>query len=228
MPMPLRARMARRTRSPGAGVGAADATAGGAAAARAKPRLATGERRPLRSPRRTPDVRQRLILLGLLLTAFALHLMAGFTVFVPVKDIVVTGVIQGFGLGFVFIPLSTITYITLPTQYRAEAASLFSLVRNIGSSLGVSLGFTLFTRNTVRQHAYMTEAITPYSTWLDLNTAPGNIALGSDQVLSLVDLELTRQAMAIAYINDFKLMMFLVLFLVPMVLFLDNTKPATA
>ncbi|HWK55446.1 MAG TPA: DHA2 family efflux MFS transporter permease subunit [Hyphomicrobiales bacterium] len=173
------------------------------------------------------DQRQ-LILIGLLLTAFALHLMAGFTVFVPVKDIVVTGVIQGFGLGFVFIPLSTITYITLPTQYRAEAASLFSLVRNIGSSIGVSLGFTLFTRNTVRQHAYMTEAITPYSTWLDLHVAPGNIALGSDQVLSLVDLELTRQAMAIAYINDFKLMMFLVLFLVPMVVLLDNTKPATA
>jgi DHA2 family multidrug resistance protein len=165
-----------------------------------------------------------LILLGLLLTAYALYLMTGFTTFVPERDIIVTGMIQGFGLGFVFIPLSSVTYITLEPRYRAEAASLFSLVRNIGSSIGVSLGFTTFARITAAQHAYLGEAITPFSTWLNLDVSPDLAAPGSSAVLALLNGEITRQAMTIAYINDFKLMMWLVLALVPMLLFLDNTK----
>ena len=164
-----------------------------------------------------------LILLGLLLTAFALNLMCGFSIYVPAKDIIITGLIQGFGLGFVFIPLSSASYTTLEPRYRAEAASLFSLVRNLGSSIGVSVGFTLFSRNTVRQHAYLTEAITPYSTWLDLSTTPDMILPGSSMMLRLFDMEITRQAMAIAYINDFKLMMWLVLAMVPLVFVLSNT-----
>jgi DHA2 family multidrug resistance protein len=169
-----------------------------------------------------------LILLGLLLTAYALYLMVGFTTFVPERDIIVTGMIQGFGLGFVFIPLSSVTYITLEPHYRAEAASLFSLVRNIGSSIGVSLGFTVFARITAAQHAYIGESVTPFSTWLPLNVTPDLAAPGSSAALAMLDGEITRQAMTIAYINDFKLMMWLVLSLVPMLLFLDNTRKVHA
>ncbi|MDR0781292.1 MAG: DHA2 family efflux MFS transporter permease subunit [Pseudomonadales bacterium] len=166
-----------------------------------------------------------LILFGLLLTAYALNMMCGFTTFVPEREIIVTGMIQGFGLGFVFIPLSSVTYTTLPPHYRAEAASLFSLVRNIGSSIGVSLGFTLFARIAARQHAYLGESITQFSTWLPLNVNPDFAAPGSSAALALLNGEITRQAMTIAYINDFRLMMWLVLSLVPMLLFLSSTKP---
>jgi len=167
---------------------------------------------------------RKLILIGLLLTALALHLMSGFATFVPAKDIIISGMIQGFGLGFVFIPLSSASYTTLEPRYRAEAASLFSLMRNLGSSIGVSIGFTLFARNTIRQHAYLTEAITPYSSWIDLTTTPDFILPGSSTLLRMIDLEITRQAMAIAYINDFKLMMWLVLAMVPLVFVLSNTR----
>jgi len=174
------------------------------------------------------DQRQ-LILLGLLLTAYALERMCRFTTFVPAGEITITGMIQGFGLGFVFIPLSSASYTTLDPKYRAEAASLFSLVRNLGSSIGVSVGFMLFSRNTARQHAYISEAVTPYSTWLELPVSPEAIATGSSTALRMLDLEITRQAMTIAYINDFKLMMWLVLALVPLVFVLNSTKPkATA
>ena len=168
---------------------------------------------------------RRLILLGLLLTAYALDRMCKFTTFVPATEIVVSGMIQGFGLGFVFIPLSSASYTTLDPKYRAEAASLFSLIRNLGSSIGVSVGFMLFTRNTARQHAYISEAVTPYSTWLDLSVSPEAVAQGSAAALRLLDLEITRQAMTIAYINDFKLMMWVVLALVPLVFVLNSTKP---
>lgn len=168
---------------------------------------------------------RRLILLGLLLTAYALDRMCKFTTFVPATEIVVSGMIQGFGLGFVFIPLSSASYTTLDPKYRAEAASLFSLIRNLGSSIGVSVGFMLFTRNTARQHAYISEAITPYSSWLDLSVSPEAVTQGSSAALRMLDLEITRQAMTIAYVNDFKLMMWVVLALVPLVFVLNSTKP---
>ena len=166
-----------------------------------------------------------LILVGLVLTAFALHLMTGFTVFVPRKDIIVSGLIQGFGLGFVFIPLSTVSYVTLEPRYRAEAASLFSLIRNMGSSIGVSVAFTLFSRNARVQHAYLTEFVTPYSTWLNLDTTPDAGIPGSSAVLAAVDGELMRQAATIAYISDFYLMMWVVLILIPFVFFMAGPAP---
>ena len=166
-----------------------------------------------------------LILFGLLTTGFALNLMCGFTTFVPARDIVITGLIQGFGLGFVFIPLSSASYTTLDPKYRAEGASIFSLVRNMGSSIGVSVAFTMLTRNTARQHSYLAENITPYSSWLNLNVSPELISPGSSAALRMLDFEITRQAMTIGYLNDFRLMMWVVLALVPLVFLLSSTKP---
>jgi DHA2 family multidrug resistance protein len=164
---------------------------------------------------------RKLILGGLLLTAVALHLMSGFSLFVPAHDIIVSGLVQGFGLGFVFIPLSTVTYTTLDARYRAEAASLFSLIRNMGSSIGVSIAFLLFTRNTHIQHAYLTENITPYNTWLNLEVSPDALMPGSSAMLRMLDGEITRQAIGIAYINDFRLMMWVALAMIPLVFLLS-------
>jgi DHA2 family multidrug resistance protein len=172
-----------------------------------------------------------MILFGLSLTAFALHLMTGFTTFVPRKDIVFSGMIQGFGLGFVFIPLSTVSYVTLDPKYRAEAASLFSLIRNMGSSIGVSVAFTYFSRNMRVQHAYLTESVTPFSSWLGLDVGPDALVQGSSTALRLLDAEMTRQAATIAYISDFYMMMWVVLILIPGVFFMAGTpkpKPAVA
>src|SRR5690606_25636573 len=108
-----------------------------------------------------------LILLGLVLTAWSLALMSGFTTFMPVRPIVVSGMIQGFGLGFIFVPLSTLSYATLAPRYRSEAAALFSLVRNLGSSIGVSAAVALLGRNIQIQHSYLAENITSYAFWLD-------------------------------------------------------------
>lgn len=174
---------------------------------------------------------RKLILAGLVLTAIALHLMSGFTLYVPAQDIITTGLIQGFGLGFVFIPLSTATYTTLDARYRAEAASLFSLVRNMGSSIGVSVAFLLFTRNMHIQHAYLTENITPYNTWLNLEVSPEALMPGSSALLRMLDGEITRQAIGIAYINDFRLMMWVALAMIPLVFLLsapEKKPPLTA
>ncbi|MBB5208729.1 DHA2 family efflux MFS transporter permease subunit [Chiayiivirga flava] len=158
------------------------------------------------------------IVVGLLLTAYSLHDMTAMGVDVSQRSIVAIGLVQGLGLGLVFVPISTVAYSTLPAQARTEAASLFSLMRNIGSSIGISLVITLLARNTQINHAEIgarvpgwgAEAALLPSAW-DPATAAGASALNA---------EVTRQAAVIGYVNDFHVMLVLTLAVIPLVLFL--------
>jgi DHA2 family multidrug resistance protein len=170
-----------------------------------------------------------LVLFGLLFTAYSLSLMVQFDTFVPAHMIISTGFMQGFGLGFVFMPLSTLAYLTLEPKYRAEAAGLFSLVRNFGSSIGVSIAFALLARNLQTQHAYLAENITPYTLSMGLQQLPQVMRNEAISGLMLLDMEINRQAATIAYLNDFKLMMWVVLAMLPMILLLRAPdKPSAA
>src|SRR5580693_312574 len=100
-----------------------------------------------------------LLALGLGLTAWSFHVMTGWTPDVSQTTIVVVGIIQGVGLGFIFVPLSVVTLSTLAPERRAEGAGLYSLSRNIGSSIGISVVNSLLTRNTQVNHAEITPSI---------------------------------------------------------------------
>lgn len=166
-----------------------------------------------------------LVLTGLLLTAYVLWEMAGYTPDVSQQTLVVQGVLQGVGLGLMFVPLSTITFATLPAQFRTEGTALFSLLRNIGSSLGISLVIFLLSRNTQVMHSALVEHVTPFNMALrdpavshiwDMATMTGRAALNA---------EVTRQATIIAYSNDFKLMMIIALASVPFIFLLRRAQP---
>ena len=162
-----------------------------------------------------------LILLGLSLTAVSLWEMAQFTTFAPEYLIIRSGITQGFGLGFIFVPLSTIAFATLDAKYRTEAAGLFSLMRNIGSSIGVSVVIFLLSKSTQTNHAYLSENITPFNTGIASQFMPQGID-GGTAALSMLNAEITRQAATIGYINDFSIMMWMVIFIMPLVLLLKN------
>ena len=104
-----------------------------------------------------------LILTGLSLTAISLWQMSQFSILMNSTPLVVSGVVQGMGLGLVFVPLSTIAFATLEPRFRADAASLFSLIRNIGSSVGISLVMTELAHNIVINRAEMVDKLTPFS-----------------------------------------------------------------
>jgi len=89
-----------------------------------------------------------VILLGLLLISVSLYQMTLFTVEVTKFEIISTGILQGFGLGFTFVPLTTIAFATLASQYRTDGSALFSLMRNMGSSIGISVVMTYLTQHT--------------------------------------------------------------------------------
>jgi DHA2 family multidrug resistance protein len=169
-----------------------------------------------------------LILFGLLCTALSLNAMTRFSTYVPPFSLVWTGALQGFGLGFIFVPLSTVAYATLAPQYRAEGASVFSLSRNMGSSVGISMVMAVLSRNMSSNHAYLTENITAEALGLSWKTAPQALVDGGSAALLMLDAEITRQAATIAYINDFNLMMWVVLGAAPMVLLLRKHVPKPA
>jgi MFS transporter, DHA2 family, multidrug resistance protein len=165
----------------------------------------------------TGRVDTRLLLaIGLGLTAWSFYAMTGWTPDVSQMTIVGVGVIQGIGLGFLFVPLSVVTLSTLAPELRAEGAGLYSLSRNIGSSIGISIVNSLLTENTQVNHAEIVQHVTAVNRifadpiiaqfWNPV-TATGRAAL---------DALITQQAQIIAYIDDYKLLMVATLAMIPL------------
>jgi MFS transporter, DHA2 family, multidrug resistance protein len=157
-----------------------------------------------------------IIAVGLAMTAYSLWQMTQFSLTMDTWPVIISGIIQGFGLGLVWVPLSTVAFTTLPANLRNEGTALFSLLRNVGSSIGISVVGFLLTQNIQRLHASLAQDITPY------NTAGRSLTglLGLNGVIS-------NQAAMIAYIDDFWLMMILTIASIPLLLLIKKVRPAT-
>ena len=174
---------------------------------------------------------RNLVGTGLLLTAFTLWEMTGFTEDTTSNMIVFYGVIQGAGLGLVFVPLSSISFRTLPGHLRTSGSAMLTLVRNIGSSIGISMVIAALTSKTALMHARLTEAVTPFNGALYMPDVVSTMNPNTDVGRAMLDALVTKQAAIIAYQNDFKLLMFMTLATLPLLLVLGvggPPKPATA
>jgi DHA2 family multidrug resistance protein len=178
--------------------------------------------------RLTGKVDFRLLLtFGFGVTAFSLWQMSHYSLMLAPSDIVWPGVIQGIGLGFVFVPLSAATFATLTPAMRAEGTAIYSLIRNIGSSVGIALVQTLLVRNTQISHASLVATISATTPALQDPTVAATYNLASGAGLGLLNNEVTRQASMIAFVDDFWLMMFLTLAVIPLLLFVRPPKRGT-
>jgi DHA2 family multidrug resistance protein len=163
------------------------------------------------------DLRLTLFI-GFAVTVVALWQMAHYSLDLSEADIVWPGMLQGVGTGLVFVPLSAATFATLSPDMRAQGTSIYSLVRNIGSSIGISLVQTMLVRNTVITHAAITERVTDSSfAWHDPNIARA-FDVGTSSGAALLDGAVTQQASMIAYIDDFWLMLILTVAVLPLLL----------
>jgi DHA2 family multidrug resistance protein len=162
-------------------------------------------------------VDSRLIMAtGFMLTALALWQMTQVTLQMDSDLIVWSGFIQGVGIGFTFVPLSAMAFATLAPRLRNEGTPLYSLVRNIGGSVGISIVQALLTRGAGQAHAQLAATVNEASPGLvglppalDPHTASG---------LALLNAEVTRQASLLAYVNDFWIMMVVTLVSIPLLL----------
>jgi DHA2 family multidrug resistance protein len=168
-----------------------------------------------------------LIFIGLVLSTASLWVMVGWTTDTSATTIAIYSVIQGVGLGFVFVPLNTIAFATLPGALRTEGAALWTLIRNIGSSVGISIVIAQLTNMVTTYHSQLVEHVTPFN---DAMRLPDAVTIAGQSLGTLARLDglVTQQAAIIAYSNDFLLMTFVSLSAFPLLALIRAAKSAPA
>jgi DHA2 family multidrug resistance protein len=167
-----------------------------------------------------------LVGLGVVLMGVSLWMMTGFALDQPSRPVVVSGVVQGLGLGLIFVPLQSLAFQTLETRLRTTAAALLNLARNVGGSVGISVVSTQLARLTQTSHADLAANVTQQTlpsvdpTLLQLLGNQGNL------VAAIINGEITRQAVFIAYLDDFKLMMIVTFAVLPLLLLMKRGNKA--
>ena len=178
----------------------------------------------------------RLIMFaGLLVLLYSMWLMTAWTPDVSQWEVIWCILLQGAGLGFVFVPLQVLAFWTLRAQFRTDGTSLLSLFRNVGSAIGISVMSATLAHNTQVLHQEIGSAITPFNRALQvggnigqywiLSPVPGN-PITPTQGLSMLDQLVNRQAEIIAYLDDFKLMMLTTVPAILLLLLLRRPKTA--
>jgi DHA2 family multidrug resistance protein len=169
-----------------------------------------------------------LILCGLLLTGGTLYFFTGFSLDTTQHTIVILSIVQGVGLGLLFVPITTAAFATLPGHLRNSGTSILTLVRNIGSSVGISMVIANLTSKTMEMHARLVENVTPFNDALQMPDVTAHLNVHTDLGRALLDEIVTQQATMIAYLNDFKLLMVLTLATIPLVLIIRSAGGAPA
>jgi DHA2 family multidrug resistance protein len=159
-----------------------------------------------------------LLAIGLGLTAWSLYQMTGWTPDVSQTTLMSNGVVQGAGLGFLFVPLSAVSLATLPPEQRTEGAGLYNLSRNIGSSVGISVVTSLLTQNTQANHAEIVQHVTAVNRTFENPAIAQFWNPTTDGGRAALDAMITTQSQIIAYIDDFKLLMIATLIVIPLLL----------
>lgn len=164
-----------------------------------------------------------LVGIGFTIAGLSLWEMSRWSLDVDSWNIILSGLVQGLGMGMVFIPLNATAFATLSPELRTEGSSLLNLSRSIGSSVGISVVISLLARNIQTSHSDLAGHLTASATSLvDFSALDRYQELG-DRALGMVDALVNREAAMIAYINDFYLMMWMSFAAVPLVLLMRRS-----
>jgi DHA2 family multidrug resistance protein len=164
-----------------------------------------------------------LIVTGLILFGWSLRMMAGYSLEMDFWPVVISGFVQGLGMGLVFMPLNALAFATLDNRYRTDGASILNLMRSIGQSAGISMVTVLLARNIQVSHADLVAHVTSQSIpALDLGALAAFAPAAP--LMATADAMINRQAAMIAYLDDFYLMSWISIAVVPLVFLLQKPK----
>jgi DHA2 family multidrug resistance protein len=169
-----------------------------------------------------------LILAGLGITALSLWQMTGFSLQMGMGLVLVSGMLQGFGLGCTFVPLNTIALSNLPHHIMTQGTAIRSVMRNLGGSIGISILEAMLAQNTQIVHARLIENLRPDNPLAQAPFLALPFSLSTPGGIAALNAEVTRQAAMVAYIDDFALMMLVVLLSMPFLLLLRRPRKAAS
>ena len=168
-----------------------------------------------------------VVAFGFLICAYSLWQMAHWSLAVDQRHVIVSGLLQGLGIGLVFIPLQVAAFATLAPRLRTDGSSLLNLFRSLGASVGISIMTALLGRNIQLNHEGLGSEVTAATlSMINFSTIDRYQFLG-DAALRLANAELNRQAAMIAYVDDFWLMMWVTVAAAPLAIFLRKSSPAS-
>ncbi len=159
-----------------------------------------------------------MMIAGILLVATSLWEMMGWTPDIDAWALSRNSLIQGLGLGLVFTPLQVVAFATLPAEMRTDGTALFSLLRNVGLAIGVSVTSVVLTQSTQIVHSQIAANLTAFNRNLQSGAAYLYWSTGNPKGFAALNAEVTRQAAIVAYVNDFKLLFVVSLLMLPLVL----------
>jgi DHA2 family multidrug resistance protein len=165
-----------------------------------------------------------LIISGLSLTCLSLFYMTGWTDQTGVPEIVTLSIVQGFGFGLVFVPLSTVAFLTLPNHLRTDGTSMLTLLRNVASSIGISIVIAQLTEGSRRVYAVLNEHVTPFNHAMQMPNVRGMIDMSSDAGRAMADVMIAVQAQIIAFSQDYQMVMLFTLCTIPLAIIIGSTK----
>lgn len=159
------------------------------------------------------DVRH-LITIGYLIAGIAMWQMSQWSIDMDRWPILKTGFIQGLGLGLIFVPMNVAALSMLKHEHRPDGSSLLNLMRNLGGSFGISAIVTMLSRNTQTSHSDLATHITAYNLpSIDLSSTTERLAEYGASIMYAIDAEINRQALMIAYLDNFYAMSFFIFFI---------------
>jgi len=167
-----------------------------------------------------------IILFGFVLTVISLWQMTGFSLQMGMGPVILSGLLQGFGLGCTFVPLNTLALSNLPRHILTQGTAMRSLMRNLGGSIGISIFEALLIQNTQIVHSRLIENLRPDNPLAQGPLLAPPFSLTTPSGIAALNAEVTRQAAMVAYINDYALMMLIVLLLIPLLLLVRRAREA--
>ena len=167
-----------------------------------------------------------LIATGMLLMSVSLFFMTEWTDQTGVPTIVAVSIAQGFGLGLVFVPLSTVAFLTLPNHLRTDGTSMLTLLRNVASSIGISVVIAKLTEGGRQSYAVLNEHVTPFNQALQMPDVAGILNMNTDSGRAIMDVLIQLQAQIIAFSRDYQMVMIVTLCAIPLAMMIGSTKAA--
>jgi DHA2 family multidrug resistance protein len=165
-----------------------------------------------------------LIISGLSITCLSLFYMTGWTDQTGVTEIVTISIFQGFGFGLVFVPLSTVAFLTLPNHLRTDGTSMLTLMRNVASSIGISIVIAQLTEGSRRVYAVLSQHVNPFNHAMQMPDVRSMIDMSTDKGRAMMDVMVNLQAQIIAFSHDYQMVMLFTLCAIPLTIMIGSTK----
>ena len=167
-----------------------------------------------------------LIISGLSITCASLYYMTYWTDQTGATEIMVISIIQGFGFGLVFVPLSTVAFLTLPNHLRTDGTSMLTLMRNVASSIGISLVISQLTQGTRYNYAILSEHINPFNHAMQMPQVRAMIDMATDKGRAMADVIVRAQAQIVAFSHDYQMVMIFTACAIPLAILIGSSKAA--